>query len=137
MYFRFMIAQCQKCGKEYEPKRRGGKFCSTSCRVVQHQRGKQGEAWPIPPTSDEVYLADKLAAVGRSAQEALAKVAGLAVEAELAELRQLVRAWTGNTNNSVIERIQGRERQDLMARAARFKLIREKQAGVSVSNRRK
>jgi hypothetical protein len=132
-----MIAQCQKCGKDYEPKRRGGKFCSVSCRVVQYQRGKQGEAWPIPPTSDEIYLADKLAAVGRSAQEVLMKVEGLSVEAELAELRQLVRAWTGNTNNSVIERIQGRDKQERTARAARFKLTRQKQADISVNDKRK
>lgn len=124
MYFRFMIAQCQKCGKEYEPKRRGGKFCSTSCRVVQHQRSKQGDAWPIPPTGDEVYLADKLVAVGRSAQEALVKVEGLAAEIALAEVRQLLRAWTGNMNNSVIERIQRRDQQDRAARADQFKRTR-------------
>jgi hypothetical protein len=105
--------------------------------VVHYQRGKQGEAWPIPPTGDEVYLAEKLAAVGRSAEEALVKVAGLPVEAELSELRQLVRAWTANANNSVIEGIQRRERQEQMARAARFKLTSQKKPGISVNDKRK
>ena len=105
--------------------------------MVQYQRAKQGEPWPIPPTGDEVYLADKLAAVGRSAEEMLAKVAGLAAEVGLAEVRQLLRAWTSNTNNSVIERIQRRDQQEREARAAQFKRTRRKQAGVSVSDKRK
>lgn len=124
LYFHSMSQICQKCGKEYEPKRRGGKFCSTSCRVVQYQRGKQGKAWLVPPTGDEVYLAEKLAAVGRSAQEVLTKATGLPIKEELTALRELVWAWAGANNNSVIEGIQRREQQELAARAARFKLTR-------------
>ncbi len=116
-----MIVQCQKCGKDYEPKRRGGKFCSTSCRVVQHQLVKRGEAWPHSTSGDERYLADKLAAVGRSATETLDQVKGLSAEAELAELRRLVRAWSGVANNSIIEKVQYNEQQEINAGRARLK----------------
>jgi hypothetical protein len=129
-----MIVQCQKCGKDYEPKRRGGKFCSVSCRVVQHQLIKRGKAWGKPANGDERYLAEKLVAVGRSAQEVLTKVEGQSVEVELAELRRLVQGWAGVANNMVIERIQYAEEQELKARIARTKRLR---TTTSVSTKRK
>ena len=91
--FSLMTAQCQKCGKDYKPKRRGGKFCSTSCRVVQHQLIKRGEAWGKPANGDERYLADKLVAVGRSAREALVQVEGLPAAEAFSRLRALVQGW--------------------------------------------
>ncbi len=115
-----MIAQCQKCGKDYEPKRRGGKFCSTSCRVVQHQLIKKGEVWGKPATEDERYLAAKLVAVGESASRTLRQVKGLSVEEELAELRRLVQGWTGTGDNTIIERIQSAEQGELSAQAVRM-----------------
>lgn len=129
-----MIAQCQKCGKDYEPKRRGGKFCSTSCRVVQHQLIKRGEAWGKPASGDERYLAAKLVAVGQSAASMLDQVRGLSAEAELAELRKLVRGWAGVAHNSIIERIEYAEQQELAAYTARTKRLR---TATSVSNKRK
>ncbi|MBT9395647.1 hypothetical protein KLP40_20950 [Hymenobacter sp. NST-14] len=100
-----MSQVCQKCGKEYEPKRRGGKFCSTSCRVTRHQLTRRGRVLPVLHSGDEVYLANKLAAVGRSSVEMLAKVQGLPAEQVAEELRRLVEGWAGAANNSVIERI--------------------------------
>ncbi len=129
-----MIAQCQKCGKDYEPKRRGGKFCSTSCRVVQHQLIKKGEAFGKPATGDERYLSAKLVAVGQSASSTLDQVKGLPAEAELAELRKLVRGWVGVANNSIIDRVQYAEQQELATHVARTKRLR---AATSVSNKRK
>jgi hypothetical protein len=129
-----MIAQCQKCGKDYEPKRRGGKFCSTSCRVVQHQLIKKGEVWGKPATGDERYLAAKLVAVGQSATSTLDQVKGLSVEVEVAELRKLVRGWAGVAHNSIIERVQYAEQQELNAHIARTKRLR---ATTSVSDKRK
>jgi hypothetical protein len=119
-----MIAQCQKCGKDYELKRRGGKFCSTSCRVVQHQLTKRGEAWGKPASGDERYLADKLVAVGRSATEALVQVEGMPTAEAFSQLRALVRGWAGVADNSVIEKIQYNERQEINAQAIRMKRIR-------------
>ncbi len=119
-----MIAQCQKCGKGYEPKRRGGKFCSVSCRVVQHQLIKRGEAWRNPASGDERYLADKLVAVGRSASEALAQVEGLPAAEAFSRLRALVQGWAGVANNSIIEKVQYNEQQEINAQATRMKLIR-------------
>ena len=119
-----MIAQCQKCGKDYEPKRRGGKFCSTSCRVVQHQLIKRGEAWRNLANGDERYLADKLVAVGRSATEALVQVEGLPAAEAFSRLRALVQGWAGVANNSIIEKVQYNEQQELKAQATRMKRIK-------------
>ena len=126
-YFVFspMIAQCQKCGKDYEPKRRGGKFCSTSCRVVQHQLVKKGQAWPNPANGDERYLADKLVAVGRSATEALVQVEGLPAGEALNQLRALVQGWARVANNSIIEKVQYNEQQEMRAQATRMKRIQK------------
>jgi predicted amidophosphoribosyltransferase len=120
-----MIAQCQKCGKDYEPKRRGSKFCSTSCRVVQHQLIKRGEAWGKPANGDERYLADKLVAVGRSATEALAQVEGMPAAEALNRLQALVQGWAGVANNSVIEKVQYNEQQEMNAQATRMKRIQK------------
>jgi hypothetical protein len=126
-YFVFlpMIAQCQKCGKDYEPKRRGGKFCSVSCRVVQHQLIKRGEAWGKPTSGDERYLADKLVAVGRSATEVLAQVEGLPAVEAFTRLQALVQGWAGVANNSIIEKVQYNEQQEMNAQATRMKRIKE------------
>jgi hypothetical protein len=120
-----MIAQCQKCGKDYEPKRQGGKFCSVSCRVVQHQLVKRGEAWGKPASGDERYLADKLVAVGRSATEALAQVEGLPAAEAFSQLRVLVQGWAGVAHNSIIEKVQYNEQQEMKAQATRMKRIKE------------
>ncbi|HLK96281.1 MAG TPA: hypothetical protein VK364_00795 [Hymenobacter sp.] len=119
-----MTAQCQKCGKDYEPKRRGGKFCSVSCRVVQHQLVKKGQAWPNPPNGDERYLADKLVAVGRSAMEALVQVEGLPAAEAFGRLRALVQGWAGVANNSIIEKVQYNEQQEMKAQATRMKRVK-------------
>ncbi len=123
--FRLMIAQCQKCGKDYEPKRRGGKFCSVSCRVVQHQLVKRGEAWGKPASGDERYLADKLVAVGRSATEALVQVEGMPAAEAFSRLRALVQGWAGVAHNSIIEKIKYNEQQEMNAQATRMKRIKE------------
>lgn len=129
-----MIAQCQKCGKNYEPKRRGGKFCSTSCRVVQHQLVKRGEAWTNPRSGDEQYLANKLDAVGRSSVEVLAQVEGLSIEEGFAQLKALVQGWTGINDNSVIRNILWHEGKERAALADR---MLHKMEAVSVRNKRK
>ncbi len=129
-----MIAQCQKCGKDYEPKRRGGKFCSVSCRVVQHQLIKRGEVWSKPASGDERYLADKLVAVGRSATEALVQVEGIPVAEAFERLRALVQGWAGVAHNSVIEKVQYNEQQEIKAQATRMKRLG---GAVSVNNKRK
>lgn len=134
LYFWCMTAQCQKCGKDYEPKRRGGKFCSTSCRVVQHQLVKRGKAWTNPTTADEQYLAHKLEAVGRSAAEVLAQVEDLPAAEAVVYLRAVVQAWTGLDNNSIIGKVKYHEQRENTARTARMTHL---QGATSVSNKRK
>jgi hypothetical protein len=73
--------------------------------VVQHQLVKKGRLWPNPNTGDELYLAIKLEAVGRSSNEVLEQVKDLPLAEGFAELHRLVQAWSGASNNSVIDRI--------------------------------
>ena len=129
-----MIVQCLKCGKDYEPKRRGGKFCSTSCRVVQHQLIKKGEAWTNPRSGDEQYLANKLEAVGRSSKEVLAQVKGLPIEEAFAQLEALVQGWTGINDNTIIRNILWHEQKERAALADR---MLHKMEAASVRNKRK
>jgi len=92
---------------------------------VQHQLVKRGEAWGKPANGDERYLADKLVAVGRSATEVLAQVEGLPVVEAFSRLRMFAQAWAGVANNSIIERVQYNEQQEMRARVTRMKRIRK------------
>lgn len=129
-----MLAKCQRCEKEYEPKRAGGKFCSTSCRVTQHQLVKKGKTWPNSQTGDEIYLANKLDAVGRSSVEVLTQVEGMPIEEAFAQLKALVQGWTGIANNSIIGNIIRNEQK---ARAALADRMLHKMEAASVKNKRK
>jgi predicted amidophosphoribosyltransferase len=129
-----MTAQCQKCGKDYEPKRRGGKFCSTSCRVVHHQLVKKGQAWTNPKSGDEQYLANKLDAVGRSSVEVLTQVKALPIEEAFAQLKSLVQGWTSINDNSIIRNILWHEQKERDAMADR---MLSKMEAASVKNKRK
>jgi hypothetical protein len=93
--------------------------------VVQHQLIKRGEAWRAPTNGDERYLADKLVAVGRSATEALVQVEGMPAAEAFSQLRALVQGWAGVANNSIIEKVQYNEQQEMKAQATRMKRIKE------------
>jgi hypothetical protein len=68
-------------------------------------------------------LADKLVAVGRSATEALVQVEGLPAVEALGQLRALVQGWVGVADNSIIEKVQYNEQQEMKAQATRMKRI--------------
>jgi hypothetical protein len=69
-------------------------------------------------------LADKLVAVGRSATEALVQVEGLPAVEALGQLRALVQGWAGVADNSIIEKVQYNEQQEIKAQATRMKRIK-------------
>jgi hypothetical protein len=92
--------------------------------VVQHQLVKRGEAWGKPASGDERYLADKLVAVGRSATEALAQVEGMPAVEAFGRLRALAQGWAGVAHNSIIEKVQYNEQQEMNAQATRMKRIK-------------
>jgi hypothetical protein len=91
---------------------------------VQHQLVKRGEAWRTPANGDERYLADKLVAVGRSATEALAQVEGLPAAEAFRRLQALVQGWAGVANNSIIEKVQYNEQQEMRTQATRMQRIK-------------
>jgi hypothetical protein len=90
---------------------------------MQHQLIKKGEAWGKPINGDERYLADKLVAVGRSAKEALAQVEGMPAAEAFSRLRALVQGWAGVANNSIIEKVQYNEQQEVKAHTTRMNRI--------------
>jgi len=92
--------------------------------VVQHQLIKWGEVWGKPASGDERYLVDKLLAVGRSATEALAQVEGMSAVEAVRQLRALAQGWSQVANNSIIEKIQYNEQQEMKAQAIRMKRLR-------------
>jgi hypothetical protein len=112
------MSECLKCKKEYIPKRQGGKFCSTNCRVAYNQKVKRGYAIPNPPASDEAYLSEKLALVGRLATP-LADAIGLSIEARPNDFQQqvndLIRYCATFSDNSVIDGVQRRQKLRLAA----------------------
>lgn len=73
-----MKSICQNCQKEYQPKRRGGKYCSTACRVSVWEK-----AQPLPSVSvhadqhrstHEQYLAIKIDAYAQEANRLLVQM---------------------------------------------------------------
>jgi hypothetical protein len=98
-----MISTCQYCKKEYQAKRRGGRFCSVSCRVLAWEKAKQpGEAGWIY-RGEELYLARKLEAFMKGASGVLKQVKELPAE-EAGELMRVFLVQTGwGEGNSVVE----------------------------------
>jgi hypothetical protein len=83
-----MMNTCQNCQKEYQAKRKGGRFCSVSCRVSAWEKAQQpGEAGWIY-RGEELYLARKLESLMKGASAVLKQVEGLPAE-EAAELMKV------------------------------------------------
>jgi hypothetical protein len=100
-----MTSTCQYCKKKYQAKRKGGRFCSVSCRVTSWEKAQQpGEAGWIYQ-GEEPYLARKLEALMKGASAVLKQVQGLPVE----EAVELMKAYLGQAGwgngNSVVEEV--------------------------------
>lgn len=98
-----MTSTCQYCKQEYQAKRKGGRFCSVSCRVTSWEKAQQpGEAGWIYQ-GEEMYLARKLEALMMGASAVLKQAEGLPVE-EAAVLMKAFLSQSGWGNgNSVVE----------------------------------
>jgi hypothetical protein len=120
------MSECLKCQKEYIPKRRGGKFCSVSCRVGYHQKVQRGHSIVNPPTSDEVYLVEKMLAVGKLASK-LVEDMSLPKEQRPTDLftrtKELASLFVTFTNNTIVESIERREAE---RKKAEYKAYRDK-----------
>lgn len=66
-----------------------------------------------------------MVAVGRSATEVLTQVEGLPTAEAFSRLRALVQGWAGVANNSIIEKVQYNEQQEMKAQATRIKRIQK------------
>jgi hypothetical protein len=120
------MSECLKCSKMYIPKRRGGKFCSVSCRVGYHQQVQRGHSIQNPPTGDEVYLVDKMLAVAEMANQLLADM-NLPKDQRPSDLftrsKELASFFASFANNSIVHGIHHREKQ---RKEAAYKAYRDK-----------
>jgi hypothetical protein len=57
--------------------------------------------------------------------EALAQVEGVPAAEAFSRLRALVQGWAGVAHNSIIEKVQYNEQQEMNAQATRMKRIKE------------
>jgi hypothetical protein len=100
-----MISTCQNCKKEYQAKRRGGRFCSVSCRVSSWEKAQQpGEAGWIHQ-GEELYLARKLEAMMVEAGEVLKQAEGLPVEEGAELMKKFLSNSRWGRGNSVVENV--------------------------------
>lgn len=105
-----MKATCQNCQKEYQPKRRSSKFCSTACRVSAWEK-----AQPLASAAsqagqelgtDEVYLARKLDAYAREGGRLLVQMKSAQGGTEaIKKMVELVQMLAGEHENSVVQSV--------------------------------
>ena len=117
-----MKSTCQNCQKEYQPKRKGGRFCSVSCRASAWEKAQQpGEAGWIYKGA-EVYLAHKLEAFMKGADQILKQVEGLSDEEAVPVMKAFLGLAGWGNGNSVVEKV---------VPGSRVKVPREPGAGQS------
>jgi hypothetical protein len=100
-----MKSTCQNCKKEYQPKRKGGRFCSVSCRASAWEKAQQPgeEGWKYK--GDEAYLAHKLEAFMKGADEVLRQVKELPDEEAVPVMRAFLKLAGWGMGNSVVEKV--------------------------------
>lgn len=100
-----MTNTCQNCKKEYQAKRRGGRFCSVSCRVSSWDKAQQeGEAGWIH-RGEEYYLARKLEAFMKEASAVLNQVKGLPDQEAAEQMRSFLWQAGWGMGNGVVESV--------------------------------
>ncbi len=100
-----MTSTCQYCKKEYQAKRKGGRFCSVSCRVTSWEKAQQpGEAGWIYQ-GEELYLARKLEALMKGASTVLSQVEGLPVEEAAELMKAFIKQAGWGMGNSVVQEV--------------------------------
>lgn len=101
-----MTNTCQNCQKEYEAKRRSGKFCSTACRVSAWEK-----AQPLPKMEEEEvgherYLAVKIEAYAQEADRLLIQMMdGDRGKEAIQKMVNLVRAMSHEKDNSIVREV--------------------------------
>jgi hypothetical protein len=100
-----MNSTCQNCKKEYQPKRKGGRFCSVSCRASAWEKAQQPGEGGWLYKGDEVYLARKLEALMKGAEQVLREVKGLSDQEAVPVMKAFLDLVQWGKGNSVVEKV--------------------------------
>ncbi|MET4109154.1 hypothetical protein ABIB60_004529 [Hymenobacter sp. UYP22] len=100
-----MLQTCQHCATVYTPRRKGGRFCSTNCRVSAWDKAQKSEEAHWLYQGDEYYLAHKLDFLGEEAGKLLSLLEGYPTTEQLTQIKELLGRMWGERDNSVVQRV--------------------------------
>jgi hypothetical protein len=100
-----MLYTCQHCTTVYTPRRKGGRFCSTNCRVAAWDKAQKSEEAQWLYQGEEYYLARKIDFLGEEASKLIPLLEGTPTLAQLKQLRELLDRMQYERGNSVVQRL--------------------------------
>jgi len=100
-----MLQTCQHCATVYTPRRKGGRFCSTNCRVSAWDKAQKSEEAHWLYQGDEYYLARKLDFLGEEAGKLLARLEAPPTSEQLTQLKALLGRVHCERENLVVVRL--------------------------------
>ncbi len=116
-----MLTTCQHCATVYTPRRKGGRFCSTNCRVAAWDKAQKSEEGQWLYQGEEYYLARKIDFLGEEASKLLPLLEDTPTPDQVKQIRQLLDRLQYERGNSVVQRLMkatpvppgGTKRKDL------------------------
>jgi hypothetical protein len=100
-----MLTTCQHCATVYTPRRKGGRFCSTNCRVAAWDKAQKSEEGQWLYQGDEYYLARKIDFLGEEAGKLLSLLEDTPTPDQVKQIRQLLERLQYEGGNLVVQRI--------------------------------
>ncbi len=100
-----MLHTCQHCSTLYTPRRKGGRFCSTNCRVSAWDKAQKSEEAQWLYQGEEYYLARKIDFLGEEAERLLPLLGSTPTPEQLKQIQQLLDRMQYERGNSVVQRL--------------------------------
>jgi hypothetical protein len=100
-----MLHTCQHCATVYTPRRKGGRFCSTNCRVSAWDKAQKSEEAQWLYQGEEYYLARKIDFLGEEAGKLLPLLEDTPTTDQVKQIRQLLDRLQYERGNSVVQRL--------------------------------
>jgi len=96
---------CQHCSTVYTPRRKGGRFCSTNCRVSAWDKAQKSEEAQWLYQGEEYYLARKIDFLGEEAGKLLPQLGDTITPDQVQQIRTLLDRMQYERGNSVVQRL--------------------------------
>ena len=100
-----MLHTCQHCSTVYTPRRKGGRFCSTNCRVSAWDKAQKSEEAQWLYQGEEYYLARKIDFLGEEAGKLLSLLGDTPTAEQLKQIRELLDRMQYERGNSIVQRL--------------------------------